>query len=171
MSKFIKAGFVATLLLVLPAMAVAEGKIAVLSIQEAIINTDEAQEKIKQLRQQDDYLENKKQLEELQKEGVALMEQMKKDEAIMNDQQREEMRKKVLSKRGDMEHIVRKLQESEKELGQKLLQEMAPKAKAIVGELIKTEGIGLLLDSQAAMHADSSFNITPKVTDKLNQNK
>lgn len=171
MYKTIKTIIVAATLILLSNFAMAQGKIAVLSLQEAILNTDESQERLKGLRASDDYTNNKKQFEILKSEGQDLIETMKKDSAVMSAEQKEAMAKKIQSKRADLEHVAKKLQESEKGLQQKLLREMAPKVKAIVADLIKTEGIGLLLDRQAAMHADSSYNITPKVTDKLNQNR
>ena len=36
-------------------------------------------------------------------------------------------------------------------------------------EIITSEGIGLLLQRGAVIHADASYSITAKVTDKLNQ--
>ncbi len=171
MYKTIKTIIVAATLILMSNFAMAQGKIAVLSLQEAILNTDESQERLKGLRASDDYTNNKKQFEILKSEGQDMIETMKKDSAVMSAEQKEEIGKKIQSKRADLEHVAKKLQESEKGLQQKLLREMAPKVKAIVADLIKTEGIGLLLDRQAAMHVDSSYNITPKVTDKLNQNR
>ncbi len=48
---------------------------------------------------------------------------------------------------------------------------MSPKVQEIVADMIKKDKIGLILDRQAAMHADAEFNITAKVTDRLNQGK
>ena len=61
------------------------------------------------------------------------------------------------------------LQQAEQELGQRLLQEMTPKVQAVLRELIQSEGIGLLIQRSAVIHADNGYSITAKVTDKLNQ--
>jgi len=153
----------------MPLMALAQGKIAVLSIAEAIINTDYAQVRIKEMRASPDYLKEKKEFDDLKDEGQALVDKFKREKDVMSAEQQAELNKKVQLKREDLEHVARKLQEREKEMQQRLMMEIAPKARAIVEDLIKTEGIGLLLDQQVAMHVDSSYNITPKVTDKLNQ--
>ena len=50
-----------------------------------------------------------------------------------------------------------------------LLQELGPKVQEVLREIISSEGIGLLLQRGAVIHADASYSITAKVTDKLNQ--
>lgn len=151
--------------------AQAEGKIAVLDAQQAILNTDEAQKKLKEFRAEPSVAENVKEIEKLQKEFKAAVEDFQKNSAVMSAAQKEAERKKITEKQADIEHVARKLKASEQEMGQQLLQEFAPKLNQAVSEIIKSEGIGLLLTSQAVMHVDSSFSITAKVTDKLNQSK
>lgn len=151
--------------------ATAEGKIAVLNAQQAIINTEVAQNRLKALRNEKSYADNRKQLDALGKSFQEAVEQIQKDAAVMSAEQKQAEGKKIQEKRADIEHVQRKLQTAEQELLQSVAQEMAPKLQQAVTELIASEGIGLLLNQQAAMHADSSFNITAKVTDKLNQMK
>lgn len=161
----------AALILFLPLFAQAEGKIAVLDAQQAILNTDEAQKKLKEFREQPSIAENVKEIEKLQKEFKAAVEDFQKNSAVMSAAQKEEERKKITEKQSDIEHVARKLKASEQEMGQMLLQEFSPKLNEAVSAIIKSEGIGLLLNRQAVMHLDSSFSITAKVTDKLNQAK
>jgi outer membrane protein len=150
-------------------MALAEGKVAVVSLQEAILNTDASQKQLNELRASAEYKKNRAELEALQKNGKDMVEKLKKDGPTMSKEQQADLTRKIESTRGDLEHVGRKLQEQEKALAQRLFYEMGAKAKTVVNDIIKTEGIGLLLDRQAALHADSGFNITAKVTEKLNQ--
>ena len=170
MNNRIKA-LILSIVMLMPALASAEGKIAVLSAQQAIINTDEAQERLKALRKDSSYAENLKQLEALKKGHDEAVAQLQKDLAIMSPEQKQAEGKKIQEKRADIEHVARKLQAAEQELLQAIAQEMAPKLQKAVAEIIKTEGIGLLIDRKAAMHVDNSYSITAKVTDKLNQSK
>lgn len=157
--------------LLLPSLAMAQGKIAVLDVQAAILNTDTAQKQFKDLRAQPAYDANLKELEKLKKEYEDLVKQVQKDLAVMSAEQKEAQRKKIEDKRGDIEHVARKLQASEQELAQGVMQQMGSKLQGVVTDLIKTEGIGLLLDRKAVMHADISYNITAKVTEQLNKAK
>jgi outer membrane protein len=151
--------------------ASAEGKIAVLNAQQAIINTEAAQSKLKALRAESGYADNLKQLEALGKSYQDKVAQLQKDAAVMSQDQKQTEAKKIQEKRADIEHVQKKLQAAEQSLLQAVAQELAPKLQKAVAELIESENIGLLLNQQAAMHADSGFSITAKVTDKLNQMK
>jgi len=122
--------------------AMAEGKIAVVNLQEAIMQTDEAQGRLNGLLAQADFATDKAEFDRL----------------------------KIATKQADIEHVGRKLNTAQQELGQTLLQEMSPKVNAVLRDLIKSEGIGLLLQHNVVIHSDTSFNVTAKVTDKLNQN-
>lgn len=157
--------------LLVPAIALADGKIAVLDIDRAILQTQEAEKRFKSLQEQADFKADRAEFERLKKEQETLVKQYQKDLAVMSNEQKEAQRKKIASAQSDLEHIGRKLQAAEQEVAQTLAQEMAPRLQAAVSELIKSEGIGLLINSKAVMHADTSFNITAKVTDKLNQAK
>jgi outer membrane protein len=156
----------------IPAQAwAAEGKIAVVSLQQAILNTDASQKQLNDLRASADYKKNRAELEGLQKTGKDLVEKLKKDGPTLSKDQQADLSRKIENTRGDLEHVGHKLQDQEKELAQRLFYEMGNKAKEIVNDLIKSENIGLLLDAQAALHAEGSYNITAKVTEKLNQSK
>ena len=64
--------------------------------------------------------------------------------------------------------IVRKLNSERQAAGKKLMEDLGPRLENIVKSIVDAEGIGLLLDRKAAIHADPSFDITAKVTEKLN---
>jgi len=158
-----------TCVLLASSLVAAEGKIAILDQQAAIIGTDEAQKRLKALHDKPEWVANIKELEKLKKEYHDVIEQVKKDAALMSPEQREAQGKKIEDKRNDIEHVGRKLQQAEQDLGQQLMQDMAPKMQKIVSDIIKNEGIGLLLDRRMAIHADNSYNITSKVIDQLNK--
>ena len=87
----------------------------------------------------------------------------------MSAEQQASARQRVANKNADLEHVAGKLQQAEQIAGQALLKEMSPMIQKVLSELIKTEGIGLLLQQSAVIHADPGYSITAKVTDKLNQ--
>jgi len=61
------------------------------------------------------------------------------------------------------------VQQVEQAAAQALLQDLGPKVQQVLRELITSEGIGLLLQRGAVIHAEESYSITAKVTEKLNQ--
>ena len=168
MSRLFKVAFT-VLVLSLPGLAWAQGKIAVVDLQEAILQTDLAQKRLEEIRNQDDYKADKAEFDRLKGEFDEIVKKFQKDAAVMSQEQQVAARKKLTSKQADLEHVTGKLQKAEQSAGQALLQEMAPKVQEVLRELISTEGIGLLLQRSSVIHADSGYSLTAKVTDKLNQ--
>ena len=168
MSRFLKV-MLAVVALTLPTLGWAQGKIAVVNLQEAILQTDEAQKRLTAVRNGDDYKADKAEFDRLKEEFDTLVAGFQKDAAVMSQEQQVEARQKLASKQGDLEHVTGKLQKAEQGAGQTLLQEMAPKVQEVLRDLIATEGIGLLLQRDSVIHADAGYSITAKVTDKLNQ--
>lgn len=155
--------------LLLPGVVLAQGKIAVVNLQEAILQSDQAQQALNEVRNQEDYKADKDEFDRLQQELEQLVEDFQKDAAVMSQEQQLAARKRLASKQADLEHVTGKLQQSEQAAGQQLLQALSPAVQEVLRELIATEGIGLLLQRQSVIHADPGYSITAKVTDKLNQ--
>ena len=159
----------AALVLAFPLASWAQGKIAVVNLQEAILQTDEAQKRLAEIRNQDDYKTDKAEFDRLRKEFEDLAKKFQKDAAVMSQDQQLASRKKLANKQADLEHVGGKLQTAEQSAGQALLQELSPRVQEVLRELIATEGIGLLMPQASVIHADPGYSITAKVTDKLNQ--
>ncbi|GAB3289569.1 OmpH family outer membrane protein [Parahaliea aestuarii] len=168
MSRLLKIAL-ATLALSLPTLGWAQGKIAVVNLEQAILQTDYAQKQLAAVRNQDDYKADKAEYDKLKEEFDKLLKDFQKDAAVMSADQQVAARQKLQSKQSDLEHVTGKLQKAEQAAGQVLLQEMSPRVQEVLRELITTEGIGLLLQRQSVIHADAGYSITAKVTDKLNQ--
>ena len=168
MSKLIKFALVFAVLS-LPGFAWAQGKIAVVNLQEAMLQTDLAQKRLAAVREADDYKADKAEYDRLKEEFDTLVRKLQKDMAVMSQEQQIAARQKLANKQADLEHVTGKLQKAEQAAGQALLQEMSPRVQEVLRELIATEGIGLLLQRASVIHADAGYSITAKVTDKLNQ--
>jgi outer membrane protein len=160
---------IAVLALSVPTLGWAEGKIAVVDLNEAIMQTDFAQKRMAEVRDQKDYKADKAEYDRLQSELDELVKKFQKDAAVMSQEQQVAARQKLASKQGDLEHVTGKLRQVEQAAGQALFQEMAPKVQEVLREIIAKESIGLLLQRSSVIHADASYSVSAKVTDKLNQ--
>jgi len=125
-SKLLKIAF-ALLVLALPAAGWAQGKIAVVDLQEAILQTDVAQKRLEEIRSQDDFKTDKAEFERLKKEMDEMVKKFQKDAAVMSQEQQTAARQKLASKQADLEHVVGKVQQTEQAAAQSLLQELGPK--------------------------------------------
>lgn len=168
MSRLMKVAFTCAVL-AFPTMAWAQGKIAVVDVQEAILQTDLSQKRLTDVRNQEDYKSDKAEFDRLKDEFDELVRKLQTDMAVMSAEQQKAARQKLATKQGDLEHVTGKLQQAEQSAGQAILQEMSPKVQEVLRGLIATEGIGLLLQRNSVIHADAGYSITAKVTDKLNQ--
>jgi outer membrane protein len=167
--KFVKV-VVLAMCAMMATQALAQGKIAVVDIQRAILETDSAKLRLDGLREDASYVENKKELEVIQQAGQDLLEKLQKDGAVMSADQKAAQQGKLKEKQADLKHVAGKLQAAEQQLARQILVEMEAGARTAISGVIKDEGIGLLLDAQSALHADTSYDITAKITQKLNAN-
>ena len=65
MKRFGRAAVIACLMTLAPGLAFAQGKVAVLNLEAAVFNTEEAKKQIEALRQTPEYLANKKEADGL----------------------------------------------------------------------------------------------------------
>jgi outer membrane protein len=147
----------------------AQGKIAVVNLEEAILQTDLAQQRLAEFEKNEDFTSDKNEFESLREELDKLVQDFQRDQAAMSEDQMVAARQKVSSKNSDLEYVAKKLQTLQQQNAQRVFQELAPKAREVLRDIITTEQIGLLLQQQGVIHADLGYSITAKVTDKLNQ--
>lgn len=168
MSKILKV-VIAIVAFSVPVLGWSAEKIAVVDVQGAILQTDYAQKRLAEIRNEEDYKKNKAEYDRLKSEGEALLQKFQKDAAVMSQDQKIAAQQKLTSMQEDLDHVTNKLQQAEQTTGQAVLQEMAPKVQDVLREIIEKEGISLLLHRNAVIHAEQSYSITSQVTDKLNQ--
>ena len=160
---------IACLSTLVPGLALAEGKVAVLNLEKAIFETNEAQKQLEALRQTPDFQSNKKEYDRLKKQYEDLAQQFNKNREVMSAEQEAEQARKLKDVETDFEFVAKKLQQAQATVAQRVMRELGPRANTVVMDLIKAEGIGLLLNAQAALYAEPGFVLDAKVTDKLNQ--
>ncbi len=155
---------IAVAALVSAPLAFADGsKVAVLDVQEAILNTNMAKSEMKAFEARSDIAKMISDAEKLKKDITSLRADAEKDGSNAQDKQ-----KTIEFKQADFELIVRKLNAERQAAGKRLMDNIGPRLESAVKSIVDSDGIGLLLDRKAVIHADSTFDITAKVTEKLN---
>lgn len=163
---------IATLALcMMSAASMAESKIAVLNPSGAVMATSAAKAKIEKLEKSAEYAATKAKLDGIVADVKSLQASYQKENATWTEEKKAESEKKLQSLNSDYQFSAKKLQTAQQELGQQIMQEMGPKAEAAVKKIIESEKIGLVINSQAAIHATAEYDITPKVTELLNKAK
>ncbi|MDG1012016.1 MAG: OmpH family outer membrane protein, partial [Luminiphilus sp.] len=76
---------VSAALLILPTLAMAQGKIAVVNLEEAILQTDLAQQRLAEFEKNEDFTSDKNEFENLREELDKLVQEFQRDQAAMSE--------------------------------------------------------------------------------------
>ncbi|MGB5326296.1 MAG: OmpH family outer membrane protein [Pseudomonadales bacterium] len=152
------------------ALAIDNGTIAVVDVQRAVLQTETAKQKLEELKKKPEFKENFKELEELEKSYKKLLEKYEKDRAVMSDEKREDAKRVILEKQQDIKYVASKLQQVRDEFLEGILQSRAADTQKVLEGLVREQKVGLLLNARApaVMHADSGYDISDQVTERLN---
>lgn len=163
--------FAAALLCVFSAASLAQGKVVIVDIQAAMLSTEVAQKELAKLDKNPEFASLKAKMDGLVADMKKLQASAEKDGLTWSADQQAEHRKKVEYVRADYELVGKKLQAEQQAVMQKVLQDLSPKTRTVLEQLIASDNIGLVLNSQAALHATAAYDITPKLTELLNKAK
>lgn len=158
----------ATLLMVLGAgSAVAEVKIAVVDVQGAILNSEEAKRLLAQI--QDEFKSEEDEIRKIQSDAAALLERLQKDAEVMSEAEKRRIQQDIESKNNDFVYLRQKLQRQIEERQGELFAGIDLKVQKAIEELVLQEDFDIILPRQAALYVGDLYNVTRKVTEKLNQ--
>jgi outer membrane protein len=156
-------------LLLTAGSAFAELKIAVVNVQRAIGECDEAKGLIAKL--ESDTAPDQTAIKALGAEITQLQEKFNKDSDVMSDPEKRKVQKEIEDKQIDYQFRVNKFQKTVNERQQDILSQMAPKLDAVLKDIIAKEAYDLVIHRQNILYVDAKYDITAQVTEKLNQKK
>lgn len=147
--------------------ALAEVKIAIVDVQGAILQSEEAKRLLQQI--QDEFKDEEDEIRQIQTDAAAMMERLQKDAEVMSDVEKRRIQQQIESKNNDFVFFRQKLQRQVEERQQELFAGINGKVQKAVEELVKSDDYDLILPRQAALYVNPVYNITRKVTEKLNE--
>ena len=149
--------------------AVAELKVAVLDMQRAILESDEAVAFIQRI--QVEVAPDAEKVKKIETSARKLQERLAKDGAIMSESEKKKLTESIEEKVVNYKYLVGKLQATQKQKQQELLALMNPKVEAAVKLLLAENKYDLVLQRQALIFSNTELDITAKLTEILNKNK
>lgn len=170
MIRLIKAVIVATAFST-SLLANAQDKIAVVSLDGAILQTEVAQEIIKKEQENAVFKDKASQLENLSNELKELVENYKRDEAVLSAEQKLAQQQLIQSKETEGKALQKQLVNAQQQLRVALVRNNQQIVFQAAQEVAKDEGLDLLLNASAVLYMKDINDITAKVTDKLNKQK
>lgn len=147
----------------------AEDKVAILDVQQAMFASDYAQSRVKQSLESADFVALKAKAEGSAADLQAMSKEVEAKRLTWSAEQAESHQKRMSYAKADYDLAVQKIQGEQKQLQQKILQDLSPTFQQALSEVIQEEGITLLLRAESVLSASAENNLTAKVVDRLNQ--
>lgn len=153
----------------MPTWAQSGSKIAVLDLQQAVLQTDLAQQQLTAMEQNEDYKALVTRIESLTSDLQSFQQDAEKNAMTWSEEKRTEKQEEAQTLRQNYQGAMQTLQRERQLVVQAIIQSMGEATQSVIGQLIEAEKITLLLDSQNVFHAAQTHDITNKVTELLNQ--
>jgi outer membrane protein len=149
-----------------PAPATAEVKVAVVDVQRAILNTEQAKAFMAQIQQE--FKKEEDEIRAIQSDAAAVLERLQKDGEVMSDAEKAKLEKQIQDKNNDYVYLRKKLQSKVDDRQRELFSGVDEKMQKAVEEIVKEGDYDVILPRQAALYVSELYDITNKVTEKLN---
>lgn len=154
-------------LLSVASVAQAEGKYAVVNVQAALQQSDEAKRWIKKFEAQN--AKERNQLKALESELKKLQDRFKKDEAVMSAEQKRKSSQEMQEKFEEFQFKRKKYQSKFAEGQQQLLKDMLPKVQEAMKKLVEKDGYDIVFHREAAAMAKDKYDLTKDLIKQLNR--
>ena len=141
-------------------------KIAVLDVQTALFNSSQAQ--VADTEIQAETAEDSEKVRELAEQAQALQDRLAQDAAVLSEAESKRLQDQIQEIGVQYQYLVQKLQTLVEERRQQFQQAYAPNLIQAISEVVEEEQYDIVLRAEVALHFRGSFDITAKVTEKLN---
>jgi outer membrane protein len=148
-------------------VAFAEVKIAVVDVQRAILSSEEAKTLLAQIQQE--FSTDEDAIKVIQRDAAALLERAQKDADVMSDAEKRRIQTEIESKNNDFVYLRQKLQKEITARQAELFAGTEAKVQKAIEEMVLANDYDLILPRAAALYVGNLYDITRKVTEKLNE--
>lgn len=156
---------VSVLLFAVPAMA--ETRIGVVDLRQALFSSNDAKAFSEQLQQ--DFAGTEEEVRKAQQEARSLQERLQKDGAMMNESERERLKAEFQQKAQEFAEKKQQLDQTLNSRKQTFLEEARPEVDAAVKELMQEHDLDIILPSETVVYVKPELNLTEELLEKLNQ--
>ena len=118
---------------------------------------------------QEEFKGEEDEIRKIQSEAAALLERMNKDADVMSDSEKRRLQQQIESMNNDFVYLRQKLQRQIEERQTELFTGIDSKVQKAIEELVLSEDYDMILPRGAVLYVTDLYNITRKVTEKLNQ--
>ena len=149
------------------AAATAEVKLAFVDVDRAVASSESAQKLLQQL--QDEFASDQETIEKIQTEATALLQKIQKDGDVMSEDEKRRVQQEIESLNNDFVYQRQKLQKEVAARQQELFAGTDVKVRNAIEELVRDNDYDMILPRATALYVGDLYDITRKVTEKLNE--
>ena len=143
------------------------GKIAVVDARIAIFSSNAAQSALKAFEESADFMSLKAKYESSSADFQAMAKEAETKRLTWSPEELAEHQKKMSYVKADAELAIQKITSEQKQLEQRVLQDLAPLVEQALQEIVKEEGISVLLRAESVLLASPDTSITAKVATRI----
>ncbi|WP_413774431.1 MULTISPECIES: OmpH family outer membrane protein [Marinobacter] len=147
--------------------ALAETRIGVVDLRQALFSSDDARAFSDQLEQE--FSGTEAQVREAQQEARRLQERLQKDGAMMNESERQQLTAEFQQKAEAFTRQKQQLDQTLNSRKQAFLDQARPEVDAAVKALMEEHDLDIILPSEAVVSVKPELNLTEQLLEKLNQ--
>ena len=148
-------------------LAIAEIKIAVVDVQQAIISSEEAKRLLGQI--QAEFKTDEDSIKGIQTQAAALLQKLQKDAEVMSEEEKRRVQSEIESLNNDFVYQRQKLQKEIQARQNELFVGIDAKVRKAIEDLVLANDYDMILPRGAALYVGDLYDITRKVTEKLNE--
>jgi outer membrane protein len=142
-------------------------KIAVVDARVAIFSSEAAQNALKAFEENADFISLKAKYESSSADFQAMAQEAETERFTWSPEELAEHQKKMSYVKADAELAIQKITSEQKQLEQRVLQDLAPLVEQALQEIVKEEGITVLLRAESVLLAIPEISITAKVANRI----
>lgn len=144
-------------------------KVAVIDMAAALFNSDKAKAIDQEIQKQT--TEDQTKIRALADEGKKLQDKVKKDEATMSDDDKRKAAEKLQEIGVQYQYLVEKVQKLVQDRRQQFQETYAANLVQAITEVVQEENYDIVFRAEAVLHYRTGYDITARVTEKLNKQK
>ncbi|MES3006245.1 MAG: OmpH family outer membrane protein [Pseudomonadota bacterium] len=141
--------------------------VGVVNLEQALFNSQAAQEL--QAVIQEEFKDDQTRAETLNTELTALVEKAQRDESIMSEAEKRKLSSDAQEKQVQLQMISERVQAALQERNQAFIDSMRENLSAAIQSVVEEGSYNIVLNADSVAFFDNAYDITGKVTAKLNE--
>lgn len=147
--------------------AIAEVKLAFVDVDRAVASSEAAKELLTQL--QGEFSTDEDTIKSIQTDAAALLQRLQKDGEVMSEDEKRRLQQEIESLNNDFVYQRQKLQKEVAARQSELFAGTEVKVRKAIEELVLENDYDMILPRAAALYVGELYDVTRKVTEKLNE--